>query len=428
MPGVFDYIVVGSGIIGLSTGYHILRLSPGSSVLVLDRNPGPGMGDTARSAAMFRVFFSSRTNLLLARSSVDFYDHVQRDLGFDLGMRYVGYLFLVDRSERDRLRRALKVAESLGGSYRVVDSDFLSARGFRTSVSGDEEASLLGLEDIVEGVFIPRAGMLDPERLTGFYLSMFRKLGGRVRFNTFVRRIVLRPRVPLDIPGEPFPWQDIVAGGVETSDGFFECRRGLVVATGSWVDQLLLPIGIDPVVRPKKRQIFVVRPRTPELERLFHMSGFNDLNVMPFTILPKRVYVKAHPDEGSFWIGLSDDLGRAFRLEEDPEPEDEFYRYGIYPVLSTYLPQFRDQMYESGWAGHYDINPIDGQPVIFKESNIVVAAGSSGSGIMKADSIGRIAASVALDLDEAELYGGVSIDSRTFSLRYRRVEPEEIIL
>jgi glycine/D-amino acid oxidase-like deaminating enzyme len=171
----------------------------------------------------------------------------------------------------------------------------------------------------------------------------------------------------------------------------------------------LEPIGIDPVVNPKKRRIFVIRASISDLSSLLHMKGYNDLYVMPFTILPRRIYVKPEIREESFWVGLSDDLGGPYALEEDPKPEENFYKYSIYPVLSKYLPQFTGASPASMWAGHYDMNPIDGQPVIFKIGNIEVAAGTSGSGITKADAIGRIASAVALDIDEAELFDGTSL-------------------
>ncbi len=393
----------------------------------MDKNPGPGMGDTSKSAAMFRVFFSSKINLLITKSSVEFYEHVERSLRWDLGMRNLGYLFLVDSEEFERLKPALDAAERLGGSYRIVEREELKREGFKVDVSKDEEARAMGIPDIEAGIYVPRAGTLDPDSLVRFYEASFKSLGGEVIYNTYVKRIVLGPKKPLDIPGEPFAWQDIEAKGVETGSGYIGARN-IVVAAGAWTRRLLEPIGIDPIVNPKKRQIFVIRATTDELSALLYTKGYNNLGVIPFTILPRRVYIKPEVRERSFWIGLSDDLGRPYALEEDPKPEENFYRYSIYPVLSKYLPQFTGALPDTMWAGHYDMNPIDGQPVIFKVENIVVAAGTSGSGIMKADSIGRIASAVALEMNEAELFGGIRIRTEIFGLNRKDIERERIIL
>ena len=85
----YDAIIVGAGLFGLSTAYHIKELRPEDKVLLLERLSGPGQGNTAKSAAMFRAFFYSRTNLALADSSIEFYKHVQEDLGFDLKMKWL---------------------------------------------------------------------------------------------------------------------------------------------------------------------------------------------------------------------------------------------------------------------------------------------------------------------------------------------------
>jgi len=103
-----DYLVIGEGVVSLSTAHYIKKNSPKSRVVVVDKNPGSGMGDTSRSAAMFKVFFSSRVNVMITKSSVEFYKHVERSLGRDLGIRCLGYLFLVDVEELERMRPALE--------------------------------------------------------------------------------------------------------------------------------------------------------------------------------------------------------------------------------------------------------------------------------------------------------------------------------
>jgi len=87
-----DVLVVGAGIIGLSSAYHIKRAHPELSVLIIDRGSAAGQGDTAKSNAALRDTFTSTTNRTLARSTIDFYKHVQSDLGFNLNLDMVGYL------------------------------------------------------------------------------------------------------------------------------------------------------------------------------------------------------------------------------------------------------------------------------------------------------------------------------------------------
>ncbi|MEB2836319.1 MAG: FAD-binding oxidoreductase [Desulfurococcales archaeon] len=427
---MFDYIVVGAGIVGLSTAYHIKRLDPGASVLVIDKAPGPGGGDTGRSAAAFRAFFTNKANMLLSKSSIAFYRSVQ-EAGFDLGMRFIGYLWLVDRRAQPRVDAALRHADALGLPYERVDLGLVEERlGLRASVRGLEEAELMGLDDVGEAILVKEAGILDPDRLVEYYYEKLRSMGVEFRFGSRVVEFIVEPRRPLGIEGEPLPWQDSRVSGVRLEGGLeARARRKVIAALGAWSDQALRAIGVDPVSKPKKRQIFVVRASTGELSQILHARGFNAEGVMPFTILPRDVLIRPEPREEAFWIGLSDNLGRPFKLEEPPAPEEHYYTLGILPVLSAYMPAFEGLYPETSWAGHYDMSP-DGLPVVYEpfDSDLIVACGTSGSGIMKGDAIGRVAASLALGLEEAELADGSTMPVAWLGVQGRMAERELLII
>lgn len=424
-----DVVIVGAGIVGLASAYHIKQENPRVDVLVVDALSGPGHGDTGRSAAAFRTFFYSRTNIALAATSVRFYRYVQEEVGFDLGMKFIGYLFLLTRSHYSMLEPILRVMEHRGLGYKLIDRDTLSEKlGVRVDVSGDEEAEIMGLEDIHIGIFIEEAGTMRPEKLVEFYYAELEKMGTRFLFNSEVSSIVLEPREPLGIPFEPLPWQDVVVSGVKLhGDKFVKARRAVIVAAGARSYQILDPIGVDVHSKPKKRQVFVLKASKPELQKLLFVEGFNRENTAPFMLLPKGVYVRPTPEEGAFWVGVSDHLGRPFKWEPDPQPENYYYQYGVYPVLSVYFPQFRDIRPESAWAGFYDIS-IDSQPVIFRVDGLIVAAGTSGSGIMKADAIGRIVAGLYFEKKYVELYGGEKFYVSSLGLSERSVEEEKLVI
>jgi glycine/D-amino acid oxidase-like deaminating enzyme len=95
----YDVLVIGAGIIGLSSAYHIKEAHPELSVLIIDRAPAAGQGDTAKSNAALRDTFTSTVNRMLARSSIEFYKHVQSELGFNLNLDLVGYLWLLSKNQ-----------------------------------------------------------------------------------------------------------------------------------------------------------------------------------------------------------------------------------------------------------------------------------------------------------------------------------------
>ncbi|HUK80554.1 MAG TPA: hypothetical protein VLU91_07830, partial [Nitrososphaerales archaeon] len=80
------------------------------------------------------------------------------------------------------------------------------------------------------------------------------------------------------------------------------------------------------------------------------------------------------------------------------------------------------------WAGLFAYNAFDYLPFVFRESNLIVVGGDSGSGMMKGDSLGRIVDSVYRDEEEARLYGGIQYRTSKLSFDKRDVEREEWVI
>jgi glycine/D-amino acid oxidase-like deaminating enzyme len=222
----YDALIVGAGILGLSTAYHIKSSNPKLNVLIVDKLGAAGQGSTAKSAAAFRCLFSSRTNFALADSSVEFYKHIQNDLKFDLKMRWAGYLWLFDEAGYSKMLPVLKDLAGKGFKYVEYDESELAKKlDMRTNFAGDEEAQLMSLGNVYKGVLIPKAGLIDVDCLVKFYESEFLKLGGKIQYNTEVTEVVVEPQQPLGMPGEPYFWQDAVVAGVKTNKGLIRAKK-----------------------------------------------------------------------------------------------------------------------------------------------------------------------------------------------------------
>jgi glycine/D-amino acid oxidase-like deaminating enzyme len=424
-----DVLIVGAGIIGLTTAYHIKSRNPNADVLVIDKLAAPGQGSTAKSAAAFRCMFYSSTNFALADSSVEFYRHIQTDLGYDLKLRWAGYLWLFDENGYHRMSPVLRDLSEKGFQYKEYDKKELTKKlDIKTDFADDEEAQLMGLGNVHKGIFIPKAGLTDVDCLVKFYESKFLELGGKIQCNTEVTDIVAEPSQPLGMPGEPYFWQDAKVAGVKTNRGLIQAKK-TIVAAGAWTSQLLDPVGIECFIKARKRQVFSVKAETEALRKLLFTKSFTDAGCLPFTIFPKpSAYIRPAPEENALWLAYGDEFPRAFKIEDNPEPEENFYKYGLYQVTAKYFPQFAGCQPFSAFAGLYEINTIDGQPLIFEENNMMVVGGASGSGIMKADSIGRIAAALYQGEEHAWLYGEKKFKVSDLGLKNRKVEPEKLVI
>lgn len=424
VPGErFDVVVIGAGIVGLTSAYYLKKENPDLSIAVVDRTPTYAQGNTAKSAAGFRDMFSSELNFNLSNSTINFYKHVQEELGYDLGMNFVGYLFLMNEQDR-----RLKVLEDISSktSVKTLNAEDLEAYDFLKTKLEPDTRDLMNLEDIDIGILGENCGIIEPGNIADFYYNSALRIGVEFFFNVEVREMRLQPVTPMDYPGEPFLWQKMKMEYIETSKGRFKADN-FIVAANVWTTGLLDPTGIDSHVRPKKRQVFQISG--PTVESVLYGWDRNPEGIMPFTVLPTYgVYLRPAPKEKSFWVGIADDFNRDFSLEEDPQPESSYYENSIAQVIQAYLPILSYPKVTASWAGHYAYNTLDGAPYIFKSLNIIVATGTSGSGILKGDSIGRLVEAVFSDREYVELYNGSRLKTSIVGVSGRNIEKERFII
>jgi glycine/D-amino acid oxidase-like deaminating enzyme len=432
----FDIIVVGAGVIGVASAYYLQKNNPDKKVLLVEKALAAGQANTAMSAAAVRNMFASSTNQTLTDTSIKYFEHVQNEIGYDIMFEKTGYLWLLSKKqfEHPSVQEWMKRMEASKIHYKVYNKDELKSMipGLNVDFSKDEEAELMNLEEVSYGLFGGDCGVLDPMRLVEYYLDEFKKISDvKPRFGTCVESLLLEADPKLDLPGEPYVWQNKQVTGVVTDKGII--RAGIVViATGAWANELLDPIGLDSKTKVKKRQIFVLHAEEREKQlEILYSKGFNELGCIPFTILPSAgVYFRPQLQEKGFWIGCGDKFGRKYTYimtDDDMIPETPYYENSMYPVLSKYFPAFQDARPVNMWAGGYNYSP-DRIPYVYKECGVIVVNGASGSGIMKADAMARIAEALYRDEPETELYGGKKIPSDTLSIKNRKVEVESVVI
>jgi FAD-dependent oxidoreductase domain-containing protein 1 len=423
-----DVLVVGAGVLGLSSAYYLKKRDPSRKVVVVEKLSGPGQGNSAKSEGGYRNLFASETNYLLAASTIDWFHHLKEDMEYDVGLHELGYLWLLPEDEYRERRAPFDVAKRRGARILEYSSEELKAMipDLVTEFDDSEESQMMALEDVEMGVFGPKCGSVDVDRLVKAYEAEFLKIGGEIHYNTEATKLLHDPVEPLGIPGEPFVWQESRIAGADTSKGRILAET-TVVACGVWAGKVLDPIGFDCLMRPKKRQIFAFKD--PKLGRLLNTKDFNDDNKLPVTILPTAgILLKGEVSEESIWLACADNLGRKFELEDDPQPEDDYYSNNIYHALVQYLPCFEDVRPANSWAGQYAINGFDQTPVVEAGSGIIYVGAASGSGIMKSDALGRIVDAVNEDKEYATLYGGRGFKCSDLSVAKRRVERETLVV
>jgi glycine/D-amino acid oxidase-like deaminating enzyme len=416
-----DVLVIGAGILGLSSAYHIQSSNSDKNVHVIDMLGGPGQGNTAKSAGGYRNVLASEKNRLLAESTIDWFHYLQNNLGYDIKLTQIGYLWLLSERKLKELEAVFDKISGLGTELKFYDREELGSMipDLETTLKGDE---IINLEQYSTGVLGVRCGTVDTDALSKSYESLFLNHGGKISYNTTATELTLEPEKEMGIPGEPFVWQDVNVTGAKTDKGEIKAET-TIVAAGVWSERLLDSIGFDAFMRPKKRVMFVFKD--PRLKGLFNIKGLNPHETIPLTHIPDiQIYLKPDLSERSIWLACADSFGRKYGLEDDPQPEKALYGDNIYHALVSYFPCFKDVRPVNMWAGQRAVNSYDMMPVVASAPGMLYVGAATGNGVLKSDSLGRITSALYSDEEESELYGGRVFKVSDIGIEERNIEKE----
>ncbi len=439
MSKEYDIIVVGAGILGAASAFRLIEKNPELKILLIDRE-GLAQGNTCRSVSMVRDTFTSPTSFALAYSSIQIYKEMHASLPTGIDLNRMMYLWLFNAEQHLKNLPAIEILKERGLDVELLDPAQLSAAAPGMEVApSDEESVAYGIPPIASGLLCRDCYSVEPVAITQFYADRFREAGGTTRYGIEVVDLLRQPVTPLmfedeEIPGQPFPSQKQKVAGVILADGETIEAETTILATGAWSRILTDKLGKDSLLSPKKRQWFYVE--SAALKPLFNMPAFgNEDGTIPFTIFPQSMYIKPSK-EGGIYLALADDIGRNINL--DIKPERNYFLDNIHPFIKAYFPQFENVTIKAMDAGSYCYDEVYRTPIVdWIHDGVMLVSGASGSGIMKADAIGRVAESrykTGIPGDgtseiEIELPGGISFDTNDLTIRGRgRIEPERLVI
>lgn len=350
-------VVVGAGVTGASVAWHLLQAGV-RDVVVIDRAPRVGLGSTAAATGGFRAQFSSAINVRLSLLARDKLRRFREEVGGDAGYVPAGYLWLASSGATlDALRAARRTQEACG-LPEAVELDAEDVPRLQPA------ASLAG---IVGGAFCPTDGYIVPMGLLAGYLDAAVRGGARVVWESapaaFDRDKVGRVRA------------------VTTRDGSIGCDA-VVVAAGAWSAAVCRLAGAEVPITPLRRQVAMTAPSTL-LASGSPMTIWCDDG---FHVRPRdgRILL-AFPSPGDPSDAWSVAVEASWLGEVAARKDARLPRLAPVPIDPA-----------ACWAGLYEMTPdrhailgaLSGSP------NVVVAAGSSGHGVMHAPALGQLAAEI----------------------------------
>lgn len=350
-----DVVIVGGGVVGASTAYHLAAAGVGK-VLLLERADRLAAGSTGACAGGFRVQFSSEVNIRLSLASVPMITGFTEQHGLPLDVAQDGYLFLIRTEE---LWRDFVAANALQRSLGI-DAELLSPEGAAALAPGIE------LEGVVGASFCARDGIADPSGLTQGYGTLARRAGAQIELGTAVDAI----RVVGD-----------AVAGVSTSAGDVDAPI-VVNAAGPWAGELAASAGVRLPLEPIPRHVLVTGgfPDAPERRTLvidavtsfyFHREGAGVLMGM------------ANPEESASF---------------DLAPDDAFVADALLPTALAVFPPLERASIEHSWVGLYEMTP-DRHPIVGAApvDGLFLANGFSGHGFQHAPIIGKLLAELIVE-------------------------------
>jgi len=243
-------VVVGGGVVGVSTLYH-LAAKGWSDVVLLERHELTS-GSTWHAAGLLPLFNMSYSVGQIHKYSVRFYQELQEETGQDVGFRKVSNVRLARQPDRmDEYRFYAGVAKTIG-----VQVDFIEPEAIK------ERWPYVEIDGLIGAIQHPEDGYIQPADLTQALARGARNRGAEIYRNTTVTGYEQRP---------DGTWI------VHTDKGDIECEH-VVSASGNYVRQTAEMIGIDIPVMPVEHQYIVTEPH-PEI-RKFRQAGGEELCVL----------------------------------------------------------------------------------------------------------------------------------------------------
>lgn len=217
LPKTAKAVVIGGGIVGCSTAYHLARLGWTDTVL-LERHKLTS-GTTFHAAGLVGQLRSNANITQLLGYSVDLYKRLEAETGLATGWKMNGGLRLACNEERwVEVKRQATTAQSFGLDMQLL-----------TPSEAQALWPLMQVDDVIGAAFLPTDGQANPSDITQALARGARMAGASIFEDTGVTDIEIdKGRIR----------------AVITERGRIECER-VVVCAGQWTRDFAARFGVN---------------------------------------------------------------------------------------------------------------------------------------------------------------------------------------
>ncbi|TLZ19688.1 MAG: FAD-dependent oxidoreductase [Gammaproteobacteria bacterium] len=249
-------LVIGGGVVGVSTLYHLTKKG-WADVALIERTELTA-GSTWHAAGLLPLFNMSYTVGQLHKYSVDLYKRLPAETGQDVSFHVTGNLRLATCRERmDEYQKYCGTANTIGVPFEVIGPARVKELWPLIELGGSADTPA-----IIGALYHPHDGHIAPADLTMALRKGARNAGAEIYEHT-----------------EALAFERVASGEwrVRTSQGDIRAEH-LVLATGNYARQTGRLLGLNVPAIPVEHQ-YIVYDESPEL-KAYRQGGGRELAVM----------------------------------------------------------------------------------------------------------------------------------------------------
>lgn len=348
MQSTADVVIIGAGVIGCSTAYHLAQMGMKDvGVFEMDQ---VGSGSSGKSASMLSLqYCEDELTIQMTKYSYDKYMEFEGDMGVPIDFKKIGWMSIASENNVEPLRRNATLLNSHGITTEILEPDEIKKR-----------YPEINTEDLAFGTWGPDDGLIDPHMIMWGYMKKAQEMGATLHQGVKATGIRVRH-------GK--------VEGIRTEQGFISSRT-VVNAGGPWAKEIGRWVDVEIPILNLARTIVVTGPfaDVPD-DRPF----LDDMTLEWY----------CRPELSGLLMGMG------AKPVEEPDIQTDYEMVNeMIDVAVRRIPVLEKASMQTAWTG---IRPLtsDDHPILGPVPSVdglVLNCGWGGRGIIQAPIAGRLVA------------------------------------